>query len=575
MSKHYLFSVALAAALLSACSNDETVNNGKQQGFNEDGNGYISLSINLPSVNGKASRANGVFDDGDANEYAVKDATLLIFSGADEQSAKLSKAYPMNLSFNTNPAEQITSSAKITQKIESTTGAKTFAYVALNKGGVFSIDPDGTLKQNGQSLIGQPFKDFTTKITTDVDLTGNANGFFMTNAPVVNMPGGTKDPSLGTVTTLSDVTNNIYKTEAEAEAAVAADVYVERAVAKVTVSATKTEGETSIDKEPYKILGWMLDNTNKTTTPTRNFSTQSWLGLNSNSKSVTAPYRFAEEKAIKGEIYRTYWGEDINYSTDAKGQLTTNQTYKGLDLNTNAYCYENTFNVAYQNKDQTTRVIIAATFNGEKPFWTAKTTSDKIYKTKEEFQNYIKKQILELDIVKTWAKANLKDANTTLTGANVTLTLSTPTDGKITVESVKITGVDLKQSPEAFPEDEVKTYLAGDTFSYYEGGVAYYQARIKHFGDDLTPWDNGETPTPTSGNIYPMDNRDDNYLGRYGVVRNNWYKLNVSKIATIGSPTVPSISGTDGNTPDDDKDSYISVEINILPWAVRTQDVEL
>ena len=116
----------------------------------------------------------------------------------------------------------------------------------------------------------------------------------------------------------------------------------------------------------------------------------------------------------------------------------------------------------------------------------------------------------------------------------------------------------------------------------YVGGCAYYPIRIKHFGKDDTPWnteDNAPTTKPSKGesitDIYPGTDptRSNNYLGRYGVLRNNWYDISVSKISAIGSPVVPEVSKD--KTPDDDYYNYIAVRINVLSWAKRTQVEEL
>lgn len=77
----------------------------------------------------------------------------------------------------------------------------------------------------------------------------------------------------------------------------------------------------------------------------------------------------------------------------------------------------------------------------------------------------------------------------------------------------------------------------------------------------LTPWDG------TVG----YGSNENNWLGRYGVLRNTWYDMTVTGLKNIGSPEVPDVT-TDY---DDPGDQYISVEINILPWAVRSQNVEL
>ena len=94
---------------------------------------------------------------------------------------------------------------------------------------------------------------------------------------------------------------------------------------------------------------------------------------------------------------------------------------------------------------------------------------------------------------------------------------------------------------------------------YYKEGVCFYVARIKHFGDKLTPW------------AYGADYNAKDHLGRYGVVRNNWYVLTIKAVDKgPGEPTIPT-------TPpgiDDEMTYYIDAQIRILSWAKRTQDVE-
>ena len=102
--------------------------------------------------------------------------------------------------------------------------------------------------------------------------------------------------------------------------------------------------------------------------------------------------------------------------------------------------------------------------------------------------------------------------------------------------------------------------------TYYEG-VSYYIARIKHFGDELTPWNSGE-PTYGTGEVAKKK-----YLGRYGVVRNNWYELQVNSISNPGSPDVPEVNP---DTPDDEDDKYyINCSVRILSWAKRVHGIDL
>lgn len=78
----------------------------------------------------------------------------------------------------------------------------------------------------------------------------------------------------------------------------------------------------------------------------------------------------------------------------------------------------------------------------------------------------------------------------------------------------------------------------------------------------MTPWTTGE----------PYGTKNEKYLGRYGVLRNNWYELSVNKVTGLGYPDVPEVKPTD---PDDENEQYINVAVKILDWAKRSQNVEL
>ena len=96
------------------------------------------------------------------------------------------------------------------------------------------------------------------------------------------------------------------------------------------------------------------------------------------------------------------------------------------------------------------------------------------------------------------------------------------------------------------------------TIRYYKEGTSYYYATaIRHFNDDETPW--------TSGEAYGIQ-----HLGRYGVVRNNWYEVNINSISGPGEPEIVEPGG-----PDDKAEGYIRAEINVLSWAKRSQNVDL
>lgn len=97
---------------------------------------------------------------------------------------------------------------------------------------------------------------------------------------------------------------------------------------------------------------------------------------------------------------------------------------------------------------------------------------------------------------------------------------------------------------------------------YFKAGESYYKALIKHFGDDLTPYAiSGEQKIYTEAK----------HLGRYGVLRNNWYELSVTSVSSPGDPEITPIE----DEWDDPKEAFVKIQVNILSWAKRQQNVDL
>ena len=128
----------------------------------------------------------------------------------------------------------------------------------------------------------------------------------------------------------------------------------------------------------------------------------------------------------------------------------------------------------------------------------------------------------------------------------------------------------------AMTSEDAKKLMADQSvaqINYYQTGKTYYWTRpIKHFGDYYTPiYKNG---LPADYYDDARDYNDNDHLGRYGVVRNNWYELNITSVSGPGYPEIPEIP-TDPGDPDDSGEGFVKMEINILSWAKRTQDVNL
>lgn len=648
--KKLIFPAVAALTLgLASCSSDE-VNPGNGGGtVNYAEGGYVRLSINMPSTKGTRG-VNDNFDDGLAREYAVKDAQLILFSEdpttPGEASANFHSAYELTAKmgmYDDNP-NQITSMTKIVKKVNDTakpaTGKHLYALVVLNNNGITTVNSDNTLTVNSTAFTGT-FSDFlkltssTTTATPQFSQNVESNGIFMTNAPLADKQGGSVDPgSSVAIHTLTDVTNSIYKTQNEAQNAPAADIFVERAVAKVTLSkessGTAGKGELtgkefSVNKVSWEIVGWDLDITNKKSFLVRNadFATATWQFASNATTGVTDKWRFIGKEKISAQqvgkptpapsakdlFYRTYWAKDPNYALPTGTTGGTNYVVNGLTREFNdlkgyapltaeygnaypRYCYENTFNVANQNQGQTTRAIVAvrlklagsASTATAEDLYTFNTDRSKLY-TNGDMENRVKAAILnrvQADIMSNYKPLVPTDK---VGAADVSVTIA---EDNADLGTVKLTAASISKAQKGGTyeynlntADLAAVNKEVGTIEKYKEGIAYYPIRIKHFGDELTPWNTTETTPPTAGSIYPSPNEEANYLGRYGVVRNNWYDIVVNSISGVGSATVPAVYGKfapetgDTDTPDDELYNYISVRINILSWAKRSQSENL
>ncbi len=604
--KKKLIPMALMALAMgfTACSSDDTTANGSNGKPSYAEGGYVKMAINLPSTSGTRA-ANDNFDDGLAAEYQVKNATLVLFSGTNEATAKFHSAYALNVSMNKDSEAQITSTTKIVSKIEdgATSASKLYAYVVLNDNGLLTLDASDATKL---SVNSEDMADQTVAKLQELVVEGGASkfttaGFLMDNAPLASIGGGTANPTAATVTTLVDFTNSVKSTQAEAEASPATEVNVERAVAKVTFD--KGNGDTLSGRDvnlngydasqtkSYEIVGWDLDITNNKSFFARNYDTD-WNRLKTGSATVTAPYRFIGSAPIRNgqSLFRTYWATDPNYAhiaptTTEFTYLAANKTVFTEKFGTDnpQYCMENTFDVAGQNQNQTTRAIVKVKLFDGSDFYTFNNDKSQLY-TYDEMEKRVKAAIIAKPEVVAWFNGLTTTEHLNADNIEVIFGDRNASTGAVNITSYKVT-IDAKHYDGTIPTDGAADYLNKDlgvqTITCYADGVAYYPIRIKHFGDDLTPWNKDESATdlPSAGNIYPdTDNINGNYLGRYGVVRNNWYDLSVAGISGIGSATVPSLdpsTNPDPVTPDDELYNYIAVRINILSWAKRTQSENL
>lgn len=550
MNLKSIFSVVALLALMVGCSSDDLTNEPgavETPASGETMTGYLNVNINLPTVSATGARAldqsNDQFDDGLASEYAVNCAHLIVFDTDDEATAKVVGVFsftdlkPWNT--DNSDTDNITSSAESVIKVQVTKGNDNLgALVVLNDQAAETHFRDKTF----QSL-------FEEGSIVDLATMHNQKGFVMTNAPLY------VDNKAQTL--VSILQSSICNSPQEAQQSPAIDVFVERAVAKVNVTTSATlNNEIKIDKTTYKaeVQAWALDITNKKSYLVRNVSDfDTW-------KAYAKGARF-----YSNDSKRIYWAIDPNYTNgsgedayiaDNFNKISENDVTNTADVTAPVYILENTFDVANQMRTRTTRAIIKATFapEGQDPetFYTIG-SANTIY-TKDLMQTFIKGQAVNLLTGKNDESKYTFATNTSVSNAAGSHTIG--------AQDILYDGVILT------PEEVAKLNDAIGLINTYLNGICYYVARVQHFGDTYTKWNPGD---PTYGQDKDATGAANNYLGRYGVVRNNWYELQISDIKNLGNPTIPEAP----DTPDDEDHYYISFKVNIHSWAKRVQNVIL
>ena len=680
MKKFSLLALAAAGLLLGACSDKDVAAEDNNQPINQvsTGENFIAVGINLPTTPASVTRANdngtaATLDDGLEDEYKVKNATLFLFqpsaSGHDinnDENATFLEAYAIDTQPWEQPSDpQVTeTSRKVVQKVGSGVTVNTLALVILNNNGLFTFGAGSdagkiswgkTYSTANQITTTTKFSDFKAKLVEVTTDRGKSqmwdDGFYMANAPLSSIQGSGTSLASGYATNLNKKfqtlvpIDHVYESEDAARAATNHPrIYVERGMAKVTLkSATPTTNTMDVTVGTSgtlytRILGWVLDNTNKKSYNVRStegyatFSDPNWesefVTLQSQ-KISTEPsrglFRFTGNLAITegspAYPYRTYFSKDPNYNdntTDLDQYLipalvwgASGAPYKAEFGNEKPqYCFENTFDVNHQIEAYTTVARIAVETSTSSTFEQGTVDTWPVSGTDKNHDLYLlngntatvydaaaMETVLQNAVL---AYINKQGKETYVSSGELAATDITVGFGKSSTDGTKITvtSVALSGTPSATltttgtnlfdnTKTENATLIAALNVdkAYFDvtrfnKGISYYTIRIKHFGDDLTPWHSWEkaqneltkSPEPIVGNVYPTgtaeNHRNDNYLGRYGVLRNNWYDIEIGKISRLGAVTPEVLSNT---KTDDELDEYIAFQIHVLSWAKRTQ----
>ena len=599
---------ALALVCVTLSCSDEL-----GEGTNSQGNalagqkGYVKIAINLPTSSGVGTKAddgleNDQYDDGAENEYKVNSVDLLIFAGSSESNATVFQLIPLTDMVNQFSGvglddDEITTSAQATVEVDIPESGNIYGLAIVN-GSVSLSGSTATINGNSVSNFSDLFDKRSNVILSSFIGTEKDN-FFMLNAPILASDANTTisstDVSADDVTTLVQLT--AYPEE-DVVNAPPADIYVERLVAKVTVgSGSFMEDQSSSDGElagkyympvltsgiyygdRAYLMNWYLNVTNKSTKLGHdvyggNYSSSpafvEWAAYENSTGIVGS--RFFSANTYKPR--RVYWAIDGNYDGHGTDEFNIVQGEISSDISPSVdnlfdnpvYCFENTMNYNQMSQEQTTGIVFEMKY---------------LFDTAREAKTF---WVVGDDIENPVYTDDLAEkVNSLLFGDNLSVKVKGDVEdlkGGYYSNIAEMQRIFETSSGESLNGDQAAIVSAriGMLRMYKNGTTYYYAANIKHFGDyycDIEP-------------VESVNDYEESHLGRYGVVRNNWYEIVVQDISGPGMPEKPNPEEPDP-TPDPDPDpdpdypdpddpkkpTFIRCRVNILPWTVRKQAVHL
>ena len=558
-----LFPLACAALMMSACSSDDA-NNGGSTGVNDP----RYLSVNIVNVGATPSRASEDYVNGTDDENKISKVRYYFFNGdgtpylikapgADGVTGsgtvnwlEATPGYDDTTSDTPSHVEKITNTVLVINGVQSAAPSAIVAVINPE-----TVDP-AVLENNGSMRLSQLRENAVGSTFYKTDA-GKVSDFVMSNSVFVNA---------GSDVCASLVAGHVA-TSADKAKLNPVDLYVERVAAKVTAdvdpNAFETGNGTNWDASQYGtktavgkigaydvyavIDGWGLadeDGKAKVEKSVNTAWTDAILGI---SPWTTYDYR------------RSFWETSVEFNAG------TNQpvNHKFNDFNANMkdtlYTLPNTPDAKITNvyDNNVTKFLVAATlkYKDEHDNWHL-----------AEICRYNGVMILGVDNLKTQVALTFSKYYTSTDGSTYTqltkddITFAEPTTSMKNYQVTPTLAADptgtklyyIKESDGSFTQvskDVVNTAIGADKAEIRTEGKAYYYVPIKHLG--------------TTGN-----------LGEYGVVRNHFYKINLTGLTGFGTPVYNPAKEIDPTVPSYDN-TYLAARIKVLQWRIVKQDVNL
>ena len=527
----------LAVFIFAGCSSEDA-REGNIPGGELDGKAYLSLSLQSHTATSRA--VNVEEKPGSSGESKAGAVKVLLFDKDDvcldvADFDGLTVGNSGGESGGTGTPEAVASDAKLVPEKTKKVFVVINPYTDGSKGWSLTAD----------AVKGKPWSAINTAIEAVIANIATNDNFMMASA---GEGAGIEGALMGVTVHKPDgyTQDKIDAAKKEAKDH-PAEISVDRLSAKVEL-AVKDPFSTKPDGAKFTFGGWELSVTNKS------------VKLYSE--------RITYDNATTGAVYR----RDKNYLKSEQPDISDNSTMetnmdaafnylKNIDSDTDpipeikrdkgtsCYCLENTMDANAQQLGFTTKVVVKATYtpNGLTPnssYFSWKGNYYTLDQLKTEYLKHSDGSGLKVDLPIFLKKAGIMTQEQ----------FDGDQDTKNSVVASLSEGATATQL-------NAKTGIIGRfcAVRYYHESVCYYDVLIRH--------DQNVTEKMA--------------LGRYGVVRNNWYHLDLQSVSGPGTPWIPDPSDPDPTNPtppgtdDDESDAYLSVKITINPWTYWTQGVDL
>lgn len=557
------FPLACAALMMSACSSDDPSNGGSTE-INEP----QYLSVNIVNVGATPSRASEEYENGSAGENKISKVRFYFFNGdgtpylikapgADgvtgDGTVNWLEATPGDdntTSGTPSHVEKITNAVLVINGVQSAAPSAIVAVVNPQ-----TIDP-AVLENNGSMRLSQLRENAVGSkfYTTDG---GKVSGFVMSNSVYVNA---------GSDVCASLVAGHVATSEDKAKAN-PVDLYVERVAAKVTAdvdpnafvkgdgtkwNATQYGTKTAVGKigayDVYAVIdGWGLADENGKAKVEKSVNTGWTDAILGFSPWTTYDYR------------RCFWESSVEFNAGTNQPVNHKFNDFKANMKDTLYTLPNTPDAKITNvyDNNVTKFLVAATlkYKDEHDNWHT-----------AEICRYNGVMILGVDNLKTQVALTFSKYYTSTDGSKYTqltkddITFAEPTTSMKNYQVTPTLVDDSTGKKEYFTKSSTGEYTKVDKNKVNEAigankaeirrdGKAYYYVPIKHLG--------------TTGT-----------LGEYGVVRNHFYKINLTGLTGFGTPVYNPDTEIDPTVPSYDN-TYLAARIKVLQWRIVNQNVSL